>query len=97
MELYICYKCAKGFIPAHVFFWLVAQSLRVPRGPGQLTLFVLLWVPIPVNPSPSFSIGGPRPPMFDSGYLHLFQSAAQLSFSEKSYARLLSENITEYH
>ena len=36
-------------------------------------------------------------PMFNSGYLHLSDSAAEFSLSEDNYARLLSASRTQYH
>jgi hypothetical protein len=62
--------------------------------PGQLTLLVFLWIPIPsgsLNPSSSFSTRIPEIClMFGSGSGHLIWSAAGWIFSEDSYCRLLS-------
>jgi hypothetical protein len=58
-------------------------------------------VPIPFrafNLSPNSSKRDPAlHPVFDRGYLHLFQSAAKWRVSEDSHARLLSASITAHH
>jgi hypothetical protein len=48
-ELYICYICAGAPFQPMYARWLKAQSLRAPRGPGELTLLVFLWSSYPLQ------------------------------------------------
>ena len=43
-QLHVSFICARGLFQARVCsLFCVAQILRAPRGPGQLTLLVFLW------------------------------------------------------
>jgi len=69
----------RALIWAVYVLWLVAQSLRAPKGPDQMTVGPLVGCyPLQVLQSfPKSSIRVPDLcPMFACGYLHLFQLAA---------------------
>ena len=91
-ELHSCYICARDLLKPGCLLWLVVQSLRAPRHPGQLTLLVLLWDSHSFRAFSSSLNSSIRIPdlcsMFVCEYLLLFQFAVR-----DSYARLLSISI----
>ena len=85
------YMLGASFQPGYVLF-LVAKSLRTPRGSGQLILLVFPGVPFSFrafNPSPNSSINVPELcPVFGCGHLHVFQLTVVQSFSADNNPRL---------